>query len=175
VAWAEGVAARERALAKARVAVGVVLALLSFHQLRYWYASEPLYLRATQISPRDVAMQYNLGNAYLARKHYAAAIGAYQAALAVDPKLVPAHVNLGIAYQEIEMIPNAIAELERAIQLHPRDAAAQLALGNSFLRDGRIDEAIARYERALELEPGAPLVLRALDVARARLAGAAEP
>ena len=174
-AWAQASALRQRWLARSALGLCALLAALSFHQLRHWYASEPLYRRAALVSPRDSAMRFNLGNAYQARRHYAAAVGEYRAALAVDPSLVQARVNLAIAYQELEQPRQALRELRRALASHPEQPAVHLNLGNTLLELGRTDEAIAHYERTLELEPGAQQAARALAHARKRRAQGAPP
>lgn len=69
-------------------------------QASHWRSSLALYRRAVDVSPRDVAMLFNLGNAELARGDVDEAERLYRRALAIHPASSPAQLNLAELLRE---------------------------------------------------------------------------
>lgn len=105
LAWGLG-AAVERGFASRAVAatlalvVVVVLGVAAREQASHWRSSLALYRRAVDVSPRDVAMLFNLGNAELAEGRVDEAESAYRRALAIQPASSPAQLNLAELLRE---------------------------------------------------------------------------
>jgi tetratricopeptide (TPR) repeat protein len=116
----------ERLRAPTAVAAAVALALLgtlafaAHRQAGYWQSSTSLYARGLEISPRDVTLLFNMGNAELAAERYGEAEAHYRRALEVHPGNSPAQLNL--------------AELLRK-HGEPADLVEAIALYRSVLAD----------------------------------------
>lgn len=125
LAW-EANALRERLRVPAVIAAGTSVALLgtsalvAHRQAGYWQSARALYGHALEISPRDVTLLFNMGNAELDAGRYAEAEAGYREALAVHPGHSPAQLNL--------------AELLRKYG-EPSDLAEAVALYRSVLRE----------------------------------------
>jgi tetratricopeptide (TPR) repeat protein len=102
------------------VAVLATAALAAHRQAGYWQSSSTLYARGLEISPRDVTLLFNMGNAELAAGRHGEAEMSYRQALEVYPGNSPAQLNL--------------AELLRK-HGRPADLAEAIALYYSVLAD----------------------------------------
>ena len=87
---------RLRPAAALSVAAAVLfgLAWAAHRQLGYWRDSETLYARALEVSPRDVAMLFNLGNVRLGQGRTGEAERLYRRVLEIAPASSPAQLNL---------------------------------------------------------------------------------
>lgn len=83
-------------------ALGVVLGFgaAAHSQAKNWSDSTSLYSRAVEVSPRDVAMLFNLGNAVQAGARAGEAESLYRRALAVQPAHSPSQLNLAELLRE---------------------------------------------------------------------------
>jgi len=122
----EANALRERLRVPTVVVVGMSVALLGAYalvahrQAGYWQNSRALYARALEISPRDVTLLFNMGNAEIDAGRAVEAEAGYRAALAVHPGHLPSQLNL--------------AELLRK-HGQPSDLAEAVVLYRNVLRD----------------------------------------
>jgi tetratricopeptide (TPR) repeat protein len=84
------------------VAAAVVLSfgVAAHSQAAHWRDSLSLYSRAVEISPTDVAMLFNLGNAVQTGERAAEAEGLYRRALAIRPAHSPSELNLAELLRE---------------------------------------------------------------------------
>jgi hypothetical protein len=76
------------------VAVLAGLATAAYRQEGYWQDSRTLYARGVAVSPRDVTLLFNLGNAEADAGHARDAEALYRRALEVHPGHSPAELNL---------------------------------------------------------------------------------
>jgi serine/threonine-protein kinase len=113
----------------------------------------PLLREARRLRPDDFWLNFWLGNALLAAKEPAEALGYYRAAQALRPGAVVLHNNVGLALDAQGRRDEAVAEFRRAFALDPKDALPHYNLGNTLRALGRAEEALAEYRRAVELDP----------------------
>ena len=105
-----------------------------------------------QTEQGDASQHYVLGNALLAQRKIAEAIGHYERVLAIKTDHAGAHGNLGAALAAQGRTAEAIPHLERALAADPNQAAVQNNLGAALKKQGRIAESIVRFERALAID-----------------------
>jgi Tfp pilus assembly protein PilF len=86
------------------------------------------------LDPTSPDALFNLGNVYLAEKHYAAAIDSYNGAVALSPVQADVYNNLGLAYSEWEQPEGATKSFLRAIELDPSHAEAHFNFGRALAK-----------------------------------------
>ena len=128
VVW-EANALRERLRWPALVGAGVAMVVLgaqgvaAHRQASYWRDSRTLYTRALEVSPRDLTLLFNMGNAEALAERYGKAEGFYRRALEVNPASSPAQLNLA----ELLRKHGEPADLAEAIGLYRSVLAARPA------------------------------------------------
>jgi serine/threonine-protein kinase len=113
----------------------------------------PLLTAAQARTPQDFWLNFELGNALLARQRAGEAVGYYRAALALRPNTIAVYYNLGNALKDQGQLDEAIACYKKAMALDPKHALAHNNLGTALQAKGEVDRAIACYEKALALDP----------------------
>lgn len=127
---------------------------------------------AIAVRPNPVSY-LNLGNAAIARNHYADAIEQYQKALEEAPNYGIARTNIGRTYlawgreegQINHNIPRAVELLEKAVEYGVTDANTYLNLGTAYGIQGRNDKAVQCFEKTVALEPNNQTAWRNLSIA----------
>jgi tetratricopeptide (TPR) repeat protein len=94
------------------------LATVAQQQAEYDRAIEA-YRLAVKHAPDFAGANYNLGQAYYARKNLSAALAAYQAAVRANPKHAGAWHNMGIVYRDLGKPELAVEAIEKAVTLNP--------------------------------------------------------
>jgi tetratricopeptide (TPR) repeat protein len=110
--------------------------------------------RAIELDPADSTFPEFLGDLYLERQEYTAAIALYERALALGASDRPVlHLSLGWAFQEVGRIEDAGDHYKNALRLQPRSPIVQNYLGGYHEQRGEIVEAESAYRRAIEFQP----------------------
>ena len=109
------------------------------------------FQEATALDPNLAPAFVDLGNVFIEKRDYAAAIPSLKRALELNPNLEGAHRLLGYALLAQGYATDAIPHLEKA---HVDDA-----LGIALLEAGKLQEASAVLQRALAKNPNDPDLL----------------
>ena len=120
------------------------------------------FRKVTEIEPAFADGFIHLGQAYMERQDFGAAIPPLKHALELSPELVPAHRLLGYALLTQGYAVEAIPHLERA-----QDKAA---LGIAEIQAGRLQDAVSNLQAALAARPNDPDLLYYLGRASGLLA-----
>ncbi|MBI4662156.1 MAG: tetratricopeptide repeat protein [Verrucomicrobia bacterium] len=123
------------------------------HQVGWHGVAVELIGRAAILGPKDAAIHYNLGSAYLQSARLAEAVASFQRALALQPSFPSALNSLGQALAGLGRLDEAVASVRRAIALKPDFANAYNSLGNICRDRGQTGEAIDAYRKAVALKP----------------------
>ena len=108
------------------LAVLVILAVLTRHQIEYWKNSVTLWTHAVEVTKENDAAETYLGQALLRRSDAARAIPHFQRAIAIFPAGPKAYMFLGYAEQQNGDPKAAIQNYQRALDLaqnYGKDAA----------------------------------------------------
>jgi len=114
-----------------------------------------LYVRVTQLTPRDGSAFYNKGVALDGLKRYEEAIASYDRAIQLNPSHVSSHYNRGVALGSLKRHAESIAAYELTLRLDPTKVNAHYNKGVIYDELKRYEEAIASYDAALRCNPGA--------------------
>jgi tetratricopeptide (TPR) repeat protein len=101
----------------------------------------------------DWASYANVGNFYMDRGDYAAAIGYFETAARLEPRQIGPIVNAAIAYSNMGRIDQAEQCLMQALKFEPDNAAANFNLGLLRGEQKRLPEAEAALRKALKADP----------------------
>ena len=107
--------------------------------------------KATQLDPKLAVAFVDLGDVYIEKRDYAAAIPPLKRAIELSPSLEGAHRLLGYALLAQGYASEAIPHLEKA---HEADA-----LGIALLEAGRLPDAVTVLQKALAQNPNDPDLL----------------
>jgi O-antigen ligase/tetratricopeptide (TPR) repeat protein len=143
--YEEAEAALDRGIRNAKGGAALSVALYDLRRERGDEAGALAALaRGASKNPRDPSLAYRLGQAYVARKDYLRARGAFQDAIAADRKRPESYFALAGALERLGEMDAARDNYRRAVKLRPdpRYVAAQK----------RIEEEFARTERSLRLD-----------------------
>lgn len=111
------------------------------------------YLASMTARPDQWSSHYNLGNYYLGRQDYAAAVAAYETAIRFDPTEVPLYVNLSIAHACQGQNEKSEAALGKALKLEPDNAEANFNMGLLKAEFNAPSQAEKHLRRALKADP----------------------
>jgi Tfp pilus assembly protein PilF len=103
--------------------------------------------------PDQWSSHYNLGNYYLSRQNFAAAVSSYGTAIRFDPTEVLPYVNLSIAYARKGDNPKADEALRKALTLEPNNAEANFNMGLLKAELNDPPQAEKHLRRALKADP----------------------
>jgi len=109
------------------------------------------FQKATELDPKLAVAFVDLGDVYIEKRDYAAAIPPLQRAVELSPSLEAAHRLLGYALLAQGYASEAIPHLEKA---HEVDA-----LGIALLEAGRLPDAVTVLQKALAQNPNDPDLL----------------
>jgi len=93
------------------------------------------FLEAEKTIPRDPYLQNSLGLAYMGKKRYELAVGAFQKALALKPDYIEAENNLGAAYLRQKKWDTAISQFQKVLEnlIYPTPHYPLTNLGWAYL------------------------------------------
>lgn len=113
------------------LAVLVGYGLSAHRQVAYWRDSNSLFTRALEISPRDVAMLFNMGNADVVASRFEQGEARYREALAIHPSHSASQLNLADLLRKhgpAEDAPEAITLYRSVLVARPGNRRAERGL-----------------------------------------------
>jgi protein O-mannosyl-transferase len=134
------------------IAAAAALMATTRLQTSYWKDSESLWRHTIAVTGKNYFAEGLLGNAYLDKGQFDAAIAQYRKTLDILPSFEHACNNLGIALLQKGQVDEAMAQYQKTLQLNPRYVKAYNNLGNALLQKGQVEAAIAQFQKALELK-----------------------
>lgn len=168
-------AAAQPALLAAAILLCLLLATLSFRQVRVWRDSETLWSHVLAVQPPHPYAYNNRGAARRDRGNDRAALADFSRALELKPDYAAALANRAGVLRRRGRSAEALTHLDQALALTPLDGRLYRARGLVHARLGRLEEALTDYDRAIELDPTDAAALYQRSAARHRtgdLAGA---
>ncbi len=111
------------------------------------------FMTAMTARPDDWASYANVGNFYMERGDFPAAIGYFEIASKLEPRQIGPMVNASIAYSNMGRGDKAEECLLRALKYEPNNAAANFNLGLLRGEQGRLPEAEVALRKALNADP----------------------
>ena len=124
------------------------------HRAGRYEEAMPLYAKAVELDPGNVAAANNLGLALDYLGQHAEAVACFTAILSRKPGHIPALTNRGnAAWNAGGDDAASLTDHRQAATLSPGDPALHMNLGYVLHLSGRYEEALAAYDRALELDP----------------------
>ncbi|MEZ0268373.1 MAG: hypothetical protein ACAI43_26900 [Phycisphaerae bacterium] len=165
---------RRGPLAVGAAALLVVLAALSFFELRHWTTAERFLRRVVAVTPDSVIGNDALGTHLGATGRPAEAEAAFKAAIDADPTFVTGRVNLVQFYDRQGRVDDqvrAMHDLRKANDAHRPEVRLKLdglftQAGRAALDAGRPTRAVRFFEEALKLAPDDPAATAGLREAR---------
>ena len=97
-------------------------------------------------TPPSASKSVTVGDYYLKKKKYNAALSRYQEAVTTDPNYPPAYLGLGKVYEKIGLKQKALQAYQKYLDALPSEKEADEAK--------QVHRAIDRLERALKKKPG---------------------
>ncbi len=138
----------------------LVLATLTYHQVRYWHDTESFWLRTLALTENNWFAHDTLAGFLSSQGRDEEAFAHYRAALAIWPDDLPANLNMG-GYEQSHGNLAAAIERYRIVALHAGDvnlrAAAYGNLGSVYRLMGDPIKAKQCFEMALRLAPDRPM------------------
>ncbi len=141
------------ALSASGVALIVVCALLTRHEIAYWLDSETLFRRSLAVTPDNWLAEHNLASALLSSGHADEAIAHFRDALRLRPTSAESCVGLGEALLNEGRLNEAAQSFELALTLKPDSATLHNQLGLLRTRQGAFKEAVGEFEQAVKVKP----------------------
>ena len=139
--------------------LSLVLAIISFHQSRYWSTSSAFLRHTIAVNPAAGFAFNNLGDIELANGDLNAALADYKACVEREPTRTKAYINLAEVYTAL----NQPAEAERAVaqaMAMPDMTADDLSnLGVVLMKMNRPDRALEALSKAVQIDPRSPTYL----------------
>lgn len=159
-----------RALRAASLLIPIVLAAVSWQQVRHWRDSASLWERALAAAPGAKA-HLGLGFARRAEGRHDEAIAHFRHVYEIAPTSTRALNELGRTFEAKGDLEAAETLYRQSISMGPHSAKAHLLLGGLLERKGDLEGAIEHYRAALEVRPRMRRARTALDEALARQRG----
>ncbi len=113
------------------------------------------FLEAEKTIPRDPYLQNSLGLAYMGKKRYELAVGAFQKALALKTDYIEAINNIGAAYLRQKKWDTAISQFQKVLEnlIYPTPHYPLNNLGWAYLGKKDFPKAQTYFYKALEEKP----------------------
>lgn len=110
-------------------------------------------------NPKDANALFLIGMAYVKKKIYPEAAGAFLQVTELAPNFAAAHHQLGVSYQGLDEPDKALEAYKKALDLDPANTDAFYNSGLILFKQSRIDEALVQFEKAVVLKPDDPAFL----------------
>jgi tetratricopeptide (TPR) repeat protein len=139
----------------AGVALGLllVLATLTNAQIKRWRDSFTLFEHTLAVTPPNLLIEHNLGQAMGDSGRYDEAAMHFEKALQMDPNFYDALVGLGVTREFQGRLPEAIQYLQAAIHSQPDTPKAHVQLGLALWKQNDHQAALEEMRRASQLAP----------------------
>jgi len=139
----------------AGVALGVllILATLTNVQIQRWRDSFTLFDHTLAVTPPNLLIEHNLGQAMGDSGRYDEAAVHFEKALQMDPNFYDALVGLGVTREFQGRLPEAIQYLQAAIHSQPDTPKAHVQLGLALWKQNDYQAALEEMRRASQLAP----------------------
>jgi tetratricopeptide (TPR) repeat protein len=111
------------------------------------------FIAAMHARPDDWSSHANLGNFYMERRDFPAAVACFDQATQLEPRQIGPLVNAAMAYSNLGQNDKAERSLRRALKLDPGNAAAHFNLGLLLAEQDRPAEAEQALRAALKTDP----------------------
>jgi tetratricopeptide (TPR) repeat protein len=111
------------------------------------------FITAMYARPDDWASHANLGNFYMERRDFPAAIACFETATKLEPRHIGPMVNASMAYSNMAQNDKAERSLRRALEIEPNNAAANFNLGLLLAEQGQLPEAEQSLRAAFKADP----------------------
>ena len=108
---------------------------------------------AMSARPDDWASYANLGNFWMDRRDFPAAVRCFETAIKLEPRSVSALVSASVAYSNLDRNDDAEKCLRRALAVEPDNAAANFNLGLLLGEQQHLEEAEKALRRAWKADP----------------------
>jgi tetratricopeptide (TPR) repeat protein len=135
------------------VAVGGVLALLTWQQSKLYADAVTLYQATLEKNPASWLAHNNLSPLLFQAGRPQQAIEHLEQVLRLKPDYTEAHQNLGAVLSQVGRPREAIEHLELVLRLKPDAPDAHYNLGIALAMLGQLEEAIEHYQQTLRLQP----------------------
>ena len=134
------------------VFVLLILATLSFFQVRTWETAESLYQHAIKVYPASVPARASLARMYREQGKYQEAFEVLREGLqyAKHPTL---YLGAGYVYARVGQVADAREQFQTAMELAPNNAEAVFALGSLEDKTGNVARGMELYQQAIALDP----------------------
>lgn len=110
-------------------------------------------------NPKDANALFLIGMAYVKKKMYPEATGAFLQVTELAPNFAAAHHQLGVSYQGQDEPDKALEAYKKALDLDPANTDAFYNSGLILFKQSRVDEALVQFEKAVVLKPDDPAFL----------------
>jgi tetratricopeptide (TPR) repeat protein len=139
----------------AGVALGVllILATLTNAQIQRWRDSFTLFEHTLAVTPPNLLIEHNLGQAMGDSGRYDEAAVHFEKALQIDPNFYDGLVSLGVTREFQGRLPEAIQYFQAAIHSQPDTAKAHVQLGLALWKQNDHQAALEEMRRASQLAP----------------------
>ncbi len=124
-----------------------------FQKAEDFTQAEAFFLKAVDLSPREVRFHFSLGRLYQDSGRPKEAVACYTRVVELDAGCAAAHYNLGLIFLETRRLENAVTAFQQALKADPQEPAAFNNLGIALEELGRSDTALACFDLAASLNP----------------------
>ena len=146
---------RDRTLATVRVAIMILLIILTSRQVGYWQNNHTLYEHALKVTRNNCLAHINLGQALQDEGRFDEAVDHIRESLRLKGT-GREHFSLGSMMIKLGRSREAEEEFRLAISLNPEQAMAHLGLGRALEAQGKLDVAMSEYRKAIIGDPDMP-------------------
>ncbi|MDG1004747.1 MAG: tetratricopeptide repeat protein, partial [Emcibacteraceae bacterium] len=110
------------------------------------------FKKAAEITPLNVSVQFNLGNAFKFTGNNKLALQSFMQAINIDPKYVPALSNAGLILMVEKKYDAALELFTAAAHLMPDSVEVLCNVAGALREKGEYEIAIHHYHKAIELD-----------------------
>ncbi|MBW1780111.1 MAG: tetratricopeptide repeat protein [Deltaproteobacteria bacterium] len=145
---------RKPALVTAGLSSLLVLAAISWLQVRHWNDSMALFEHALRCVPNNYVAHNGLARALEVEGKTDEALGHFEEALRIKPSFVDARYNLARFLAAQGRVNKAVRQYAETLRRKPDFVEAHINLANILSENGKMKEAVFHYSEALRIRPG---------------------
>ncbi len=144
---------RKKVLFPAGIVFLAMMAVISWHECRYWKNSITLFSHAIKIVEKDKYLAYyNRARAYDSKGFYQSAIRDYDTVINLKPDFPSSYHGRGTSYGKMGQYDEAIRDFNKAISLSPNDAEVYNNRGIVYTNLNLHSMAINDFDKAISLK-----------------------